>query len=204
MSPELSTARAVAPAKRPPSRLFIAVIVAVPLLLVVIVALAVRAADQTTRQLGMDSSDQLVMYPTSEQKAPAAVTLKRLGGGAPVELGGAVGHPRVVNFFASWCPACRRELGAIAAVARSSNVSFVGVDTDDSATQTALSLLHQAGATYPVGVGQAPLAEAYGTGNLPTTAFLNSKGRIVGLYLGALTKTELSRLVADLEAGRPL
>ncbi len=168
------------------------------------VVFAVRAASRSTSSLGMRSALTLIVYPPGRRHTPAPVALTRLGGGAPVRVGGAVGHPTVVNFFASWCPICRQELGTIAAVARAGKVPFVGIDTDDDAPATALKLLRAAGATYPVGVGKAPLAEAYGTTNLPTTAFLNAKGQVVAIFLGGVKKAELTHLVAELAAGKPL
>lgn len=168
------------------------------------VALAVHAASKSTTALSNTISAGLVTYAPGHRKVPARVELPRLGGGAKVAVGGDTGRPVVVNFFASWCTACQKEVGAVAAVARSAPVAFVGVDTDDDAPSQALSMLRHAGATYPVGVAQAPLAEEYGTGNLPTTAFVNSRGQIVALKLGAVTRSELDKWVAELAAGKPV
>jgi cytochrome c biogenesis protein CcmG/thiol:disulfide interchange protein DsbE len=190
--------------RRAPSRWFLAVVVVVPLLIAGLVGYAVRQASHTTTQMRAATGLYLVVYPPAKQKVAPTATLPRLGGGAPVILGGATGHPRVVNFFASWCPLCREELSALASVARSSGVSFVGVDTDDTAPGTARSLLAQAGATYPVGVAQAPLAESYGAAGLPTTAFVNGRGKIVAIYLGRLTRSQLSTYVNDLRRGKRL
>ena len=172
--------------------------------LVTFVAVAVSVASHSSGQLGKQSSVQLIPIAPGRQHASTRATLKRLGGGSPVTVGGATGAPMVVNFFASWCPACKRELGAMAAVARTGGVRFVGVDTDDNAPGLALSLLRRAGARYAVGIGGASLVEAYGTANLPTTAFVNGRGKIVALALGALTRHDLSRWVAELAAGKPL
>lgn len=162
------------------------------------VTAAVLVANSKSSNLQMTSADQLVTYSASHQVAPAHTTLQRLGGGSQVSVGGDTGHPMIVNFFASWCPACQRELSAVATVARENIVPFVGVDTDDTSAAKALSLLHKAGATFPVGVGVASLAERYGAHNLPTTAFVNAKGKVVALYLGALNRTDLTRWAEEL------
>lgn len=148
--------------------------------------------------------NDVVAFPPGRRVATTAVRLRRLGGGAPVEVGGASGHPMVVNFFASWCSVCQQEVGAVAAVARRSKVRFVGVDTDDFAPGQALRMLSNARATYPVGIGTGPLVIRYGSNHLPTTAFLNRRGEIVALEFGALRRHQLTRLVVDLTAGRRL
>jgi thiol-disulfide isomerase/thioredoxin len=193
-----------ASAHRRASRVLLISITLAVVVLVAFVAIAVRIASRTSTTLGQDPSFSLVPYSPGKQHAPPPVTLQRLGGGAPVVVGGATGKPLVVNFFASWCTACQKELGAVASVARSGRVRFIGVDTDDDSPGQALTLLHRAGATYSVGVGNASLAEEYGTANLPTTAFLDGRGRIVALALGALTRKQLTRWVTRLAAGKPL
>ncbi|HET9092587.1 MAG TPA: TlpA disulfide reductase family protein, partial [Acidimicrobiales bacterium] len=129
-APATHAEQAPARAARSPRAFVISLVLAL-VLAVGFVVLAVRAANRSTSSLGMRSALTLVVYPPGSRHAPAPVALARLGGGAPVRVGGAVGHPTVVNFFASWCPICRQELGTIAAVARSSRVPCVGIDTDD-------------------------------------------------------------------------
>jgi hypothetical protein len=80
-------------------------------------------------------------------------------------------------------------------------VRFVGVDTDDTDPALARSLLRQAGATYPVGIGQADLVQSYGAGNLPTTAFVDGRGRIVAIALGAVPQHQLALWVHELATG---
>ncbi len=175
----------------------------VVVVLIGFVFFAVRIASESATKLGSSRQSQLILYEPGDQHPPAAATLPRLGGGHSIVVGGATGQPVVVNFFASWCTACQKELGAVASVARTGRVRFIGVNTDDAGLK-ALPLLHRAGATYPVAVGNASLAEAYGTGNLPTTAFLNGRGQIVALYLGALTQKNLEYFVTQLLAGKAL
>ncbi len=166
--------------------------------------IAVKVATNSSHSLGTQSDVQLIASSPGHETVPGVATLQRLGGGAKVVVAPVDGKPYVVNFFASWCPACQRELGAIAAVAKTAPVRIVGVDTDDDSPGQALALLHRAGATYAVGIGNGTLAEKYGTANLPTTAFVNGHGQIVALALGALTKPDLEKWSADLAAGRPL
>src|SRR5207245_7193678 len=60
------------------------------------------------------------------------------------------GHPLVLNFWASWCEPCKREMPALQAVYRRvhTEIRFVGIDHQD-ARSDALQFLRQTGATYP-------------------------------------------------------
>lgn len=171
---------------------------------VAFIAYAVVNASKSETTIGQAKLDGIVVYSGGSEKKTTPVRLRRLGGGGPVLLGGRRSTPTVVNFFASWCTICRQELDSVAAVARADRVPFIGVDTDDESPTVALRLLRQARATYPVGVGNGSLASSYGAPGLPTTAFLDREGRIVAIYLGALTRSRLTGYVDDLLAGRRL
>jgi len=110
------------------------------------------------------------------------------------------GRPVVLNFWASWCVPCRKEMPALGHEARAETgrVVFVGVDTNDSRSP-ALALAHQTGVGYPLAFDPtANVARIYGVFGLPTTVFISPRGRIVGRNIGALTTARLSQLLAEL------
>jgi thiol-disulfide isomerase/thioredoxin len=122
-----------------------------------------------------------------------------------VSLTGVQGFPVILNFFASWCPDCRAELGAVATVARETNgsVAVLGVDSNDTSRTAATDLLTSARATYPVGVdARATVASTYLLTALPVTYFLNAQHRVVGAAFGPQTVTSLDVWVKRLKATR--
>ena len=125
------------------------------------------------------------------------VTLPCLGGGRAVDVAGLRG-PMIVNFWASWCSDCRKEMPALAAYARSqSAVKVVGVDFLDTQPGAALELAQQSKVGYPLVADPggaldraAPLPHIPG---LPLTAFVDAKGAIVRLEAGAmLTRSDVA------------
>ncbi len=145
-------------------------------------------------------------------RVPLDLSLASLRKGAPLELAAVLGHrPAVVNFFSSWCPDCRAELGAFAAAWREhrGSVAFLGVDTNETSAAAARSVLRKAGAGYPVGVSDTVQAHSMGTAwrlvnGLPVTFFLDRRGRVAFEILGIETRSVLERRVAELAAGRPV
>jgi thiol-disulfide isomerase/thioredoxin len=123
-----------------------------------------------------------------------AVTIPCLGGGRSVDVAGLRG-PMIVNFWASWCTECRREMPALAAYARhQSTVTVVGIDMVDQQPAAALQLARNSSVGYPLLadpdgrlVGQEPLPRNPG---MPYTVFVDATGKVVHIEAGALVKEQ--------------
>ena len=120
--------------------------------------------------------------PSGVGRGMPGVTLPCLGGGRSVDVAGLRG-PMIVNFWASWCGACRREMPALATYARSHpSVDVVGIDYLDPQPGAALQLAVRSGVRYPLLADPggeldraSPLPHILG---LPLTVFLAADGSI--------------------------
>ncbi|HYK25625.1 MAG TPA: TlpA disulfide reductase family protein, partial [Steroidobacteraceae bacterium] len=130
--------------------------------------------------------------------------------GAPRKLSAWRGHPLVVNFWATWCEPCRREIPLLESLRRKSadHLEVVGVAVDDR--DPVLQYMKRTSIDYPVLVGGTDRGmaaiEAFGMQPaLPVSVFADSQGRIVAAKLGELHPDDaeliLTRL-ADVDAGR--
>ena len=101
-------------------------------------------------------------------------------------------RPAVVNFWASWCVPCRRELPMLGRVARDvTDVEFVGVNHLDT-REDALDVLREMRLPYPSGHDPGGnTALAYGLRGMPSTVFIDSKGRVVKTHTGELSERQL-------------
>lgn len=126
------------------------------------------------------------------------LTFDRFDGGTGA-LADYEGTPLVVNFFASWCPPCVREMPEFQDVFEElePQVAFLGL-SQDSSTQAALDLVERTGVTYDVGWD--PDLEVYGaTGSIamPTTALVSPSGELVDTFAGVLDAESLAGFIED-------
>lgn len=134
-------------------------------------------------------------------------------GGDSVQLSDVVGHgePAIVNFWASNCPPCRREMPGFQQVYAEhfgQGYRMFGVDvgpqTGLGTHSGAQALIKQLGIQYPVGYAEGnALVTRYGLRGMPTTLFFDASGKQVGRVVGYLDEASLRRRLANLLAGTP-
>lgn len=133
------------------------------------------------------------------QRAPGFRLPLLHGGEGSLSLSTLAGEPVVLNFWASTCQDCRAELGAFAQVAKEDQrIRIVGVDIADPSPSSAVSLLQQAGVTYPVVIDRSgQVAASYEVKGLPTTFYIDRSGRVVVVHPGAMTAEQLRYTLAQ-------
>lgn len=135
----------------------------------------------TTLSLTGCSGSEEPSSPTT--RALPEITLESFTQDEPLDLSTVEG-PAVLNFWASWCAPCRRELPIVEAFAeKNPDVAVLGINFQDQQTEAAADLLAQSGADYPMYVdtlgelsGQEPFPNLRG---LPYTALVDARGRLV-------------------------
>ncbi len=133
--------------------------------------------------------------PESSQPQRPEFDLPLLSGDGTLSDDDLEGRLVVLNFWASWCDPCRKEMPMIERVARdyaSRDVAFVGVDVRD-APEAARAFVREYGITYPIVYDEDEmLAKQLDVTTLPHTFFLNRNGTVAGRpILGELTREEL-------------
>ena len=114
------------------------------------------------------------------------------------------GAPLLVNFWASWCAPCRKEMPMLAEMSRRfAPVQFVGIGLDSAEV---VALWRKAQKTpYPLLVGKsAVLDEVAALGNearaLPFTLLLDAQGAVFRVWLGAVPPEALQAALQDVGA----
>jgi len=106
------------------------------------------------------------------------------------------GRPVIVNFWASWCPPCRKEMPALEHVSQllRGRVAIVGLDTQDERS-AGLAFAKEEHVTYPLATDNAQVWSGYGVFGLPTTFFISATGAVMGKQVGGMTESGLESLV---------
>lgn len=164
---------------------------------VVLVVFAVTATVITVEQ---SSDSPTALRPGDGELAPAFRLPDLRDPTRTIALADYIGRPVVLNFWASWCLPCQREMPAFQALHAKlgERVAFVGIDHQDGRTP-ALALLADTGVTYPSAHDPAgDVALAYGVYGMPTTVFISPTGERLATRTGELRPDELERTIRQL------
>ncbi|HEX8696739.1 MAG TPA: redoxin domain-containing protein [Longimicrobium sp.] len=124
--------------------------------------------------------------------------------GRTVSLDQHRGQVVVLNFWASWCLACRDEHRTLSAVAeryRGRGVQFYGVLYNDSPENGERWIEEMGGQVYP-GLRDAGARTAidYGLYGVPETFFIAPDGRVAYKHVGPVTEAVLVQWIEKLRA----
>lgn len=116
-----------------------------------------------------------------------------------------LGHPLIINFWATWCEPCRREmplLGALRRQYRGDGLEIVGVAVDFAAGVR--RFLRTTAVPYPVLIAEQDGLAAIGQFGmepvLPFSVFADRQGRIVAVKAGELHAEEARDILAAVRA----
>jgi peroxiredoxin len=122
--------------------------------------------------------------------------------GRVVELAKLKGKVVVVNFWATWCGPCRKEIPGFMDVHtqyKDKGVVVVGVSLDQDGWEVVKPYVERTKINYPVVVAENGLAEAYEIPNaIPATYVVDKKGNIAKSHIGFMTKAELEGIIKPL------
>ncbi len=157
-------------------------------------------------QSQVTKADQLVKensIAVQDDKPAPDFSLKDVNGNT-VHLSDFKGKVVVLNFWATWCPPCRKELPDFAELQSElggKGVQFIGIALDDDGLSKVKPFVASAKIPYPILLPDASLVKNYGEMNvIPVTFLIDRKGVIRTHYVGMRRKDVLEDMVKPLLA----
>lgn len=128
-----------------------------------------------------------------------ALTLSDMAG-EPVALARYAGRPLLVNFWATWCPPCVKEMPDLDALQKKfAEVQFVGIGIDTADNIRAFA--EKVAVSYPLlvaGHGGIDIVRSLGNpaGGLPFTVIFDADGQVNRKILGQVKPDDLARTLS--------
>ena len=114
------------------------------------------------------------------------------------------GKIRVINFWATWCPPCLKEMPEFIALQEQyadKGLQFIGIAIDDQ--EPVEKYLASTKVNYPILIGDVTgIALAHQLGNIvdavPFTVVVNQQGQIIHRQPGEFSKEEIMKIITPL------
>ena len=118
--------------------------------------------------------------------------------GNTLNLAAYKGKVLVINFWATWCPPCRREIPDLIAAykeLKDEGLEILGLSVDETTGPALLDWTRKMGINYPIALATPEIITAYEPGDyIPATIIIDRKGMIRFRQSELMTKDTLVRL----------
>ena len=107
----------------------------------------------------------------------------------------------ILNFWATWCGPCRKEIPEFTEFYKNysdKGVQVLGVAVDEGGIDVVKPFAHKIGINYPVLIGGPAVRVAYALDKIPVTIILDREGTMASRYVGSLNYAVLEKAVKQL------
>ena len=128
------------------------------------------------------------------------------GAGRVTSISAWNGKSLIINFWATWCAPCRREIPLLATLHNEwsgQGIAVIGIAVDQR--EKVLAYANELKIPYPLLIGDQDalqVAAAFGVASpaFPFTVFTDRRGEVVALYVGELHKAEAALILSVVQS----
>jgi peroxiredoxin len=139
--------------------------------------------------LAADEPATRAMLLRVEERQPALELVLKDSSGKPVSLSKWRGKVVLLDFWATWCTGCKKEIPWFSEFYRAyrhKGLAVAGVSMDDGGWKVVRPFLAHAKVPYPMLLGDEATAQRYGITSMPDTFLIDREGRVAAVYRGGL------------------
>ncbi len=116
--------------------------------------------------------------------------------GVDVSSGSLDGRIVVLNFWATWCQPCLKEIPELIELAQDDRFEVVGIALDTEGEKVVRPFVERLGMNYTILLGDQGVFQGMGGFSIPYTLVLDSAQQVVNIYRGPATRSDIEK---DLE-----
>jgi cytochrome c biogenesis protein CcmG/thiol:disulfide interchange protein DsbE len=156
---------------------------------------ASRNADSKSDNKASESAMNSASNPSDEntafdnQNAPEFTLVDTKG--KKISLADYQGKIVIIDFWATWCPPCRRGIPDLIEIQKEykNKVAVIGISLDTDTKKDVVPFMKNMGINYPVVYANAQVVQDYGNIEaIPTSFVINKEGKIVNQHIGLTPK----------------
>ena len=111
--------------------------------------------------------------------------------GEKVESATLAGKPMVLNFWATWCLPCLKEIPGLIELAADDGLQVVGIALDLEGEKAVRPFVERHGMDYTILLGDQEIFQRMGGLSIPYTVILDAGQRVVSIYRGPATRSDI-------------